>query len=359
MRIGILTFHFAYNYGAILQAYALSTYLSKCGHDVKIINYFPDELRHLYTLNPFIVSRKKEVLAKIKKLPRCAKQFRLFEKFKANDLPCTEEISRENLSKCNNSFDVFIVGSDQVWNNRILADIAPYFLTFVEDNKTKISYAASFGSIDISKEYKYSLSAYLEKFNTISVREKEAVCLLDDVGITSVAVVDPVFLLNRKEWLSLVSNIAVSKNIKKYIFYYILEPDAKLDEYVKSRAKEEGKVIIVVHPTCERLSSIKEAVYLNNVGPKEFLSLLINAEIVVTNSFHATAFAAMFGIEVMNMASPKRLARSKSLIGELCHEYNPVQGEIHLLEDMVSQESVEFSAKSAKEFLDKSIKKYE
>lgn len=353
MRIGILTFHFAYNYGAMLQAYALSEYLSKCGHDVKIINYYPDELRHLYTLNPFVASRKREVIEKFKKFPSCARQFRRFEKFKNEELPCTEEISRDHLSQCNNRYDAFIVGSDQVWNNRILENVTPYFLDFVDDKKKKISYAASFGSVDISERYKRSLPVYLEKFDKISVREKEAVRLLDGVGISSISVVDPVFLLNRKEWLSLISSISVSK--ERYLFYYALEADAKLDEYVKCRAKREDKKMVVVHPTCEKVSNIKEAVYLNDVGPKEFLSLLVNADTVITNSFHATAFAAMFGIEVLNMASPSRLARSRGLIEELCHEYNSVQGEIHLLKNMISQDSIDSASMFAKEFLAKSI----
>lgn len=359
MKIGILTFHFAYNYGAMLQAYALSTYLSKCGYDVKIINYFPDELKHLYTLNPFIAVSKKEVLGKIKKLSRCVKQFRMFDEFKNNDLLCTYEVRKEDLRRCNDLFDVFIVGSDQVWSHKILTDVTPYFLNFVESNKIKISYAASFGSVNISKEYKDMLPVYLENFKAISVREEDAVRLLKNIGIDSEAVIDPVFLLDRKEWVSLANKNAVLKNKKKYIFYYILEANVKLDEYVRKKAKEEKCDIVIVHPTCERLSGIKEAVYLDEVGPKEFLGLLINAKIVVTNSFHATAFAAMFGIEVMNMGAPERLARVKSLVGRLCSEYNPIEGEIHLSSNIVSKDSLTKLVKTSKEFLNNSINEYE
>lgn len=359
MKIGILTFHFAYNYGAMLQAYALSTYLSKCGYDVKIINYFPDELRHLYTLNPFIAVSKKEVLGKIKKLPRCVKQFRMFDEFKNNDLLCTYEVRREDLRRCNDLFDVFIVGSDQVWSHKILTDVTPYFLNFAENNKIKISYAASFGSVNISKEYRDMLPVYLEKFKAISVREEDAVGLLKNIGIDSEAVIDPVFLLERKEWIALANDNAVLKNKKKYIFYYILEANVKLDEYVRKKAKEEKCDILIVHPTCERLSGIKGAVYLDEVGPKEFLGLLINAKIVVTNSFHATAFAAMFGIEVMNMGSPERMARVKSLVGRLCSEYNPIEGEIHLSSNIVSKDSLTKLVKTSKEFLNNSINEYE
>lgn len=358
MKIGILTFHFAYNYGAMLQAYALSTYLSKCGYDVKIINYFPDELKHLYTLNPFIAASKKEVLGKIKKLPRCVKQFKMFDEFKNNDLLCTYEVRREDLRRCNDLFDIFIVGSDQVWSHKILTDVTPYFLDFAENNKIKMSYAASFGSANISKKYRDMLPVYLENFKAISVREEDAVGLLKNIGIDSEAVIDPVFLLERKEWILLANNNVVLKN-KKYIFYYILESNAELDEYVRKRAKEEKCAIVIVHPTCERLSGIREAIYLDEIGPKEFLGLLINAKIVVTNSFHATAFSIMFGIEVMNMGSSERLARVKSLVGKLCSEYNPVEGEIHLSSNFVSMDSLAKLVETSKNFLNNSINEYE
>lgn len=348
MRIGILTFHFAYNYGAMLQAYALSTYLSMCGHEVKIINYFPDELKHLYSINPLVSVRKKEILEKIKKIPRCLKQYRRFEEFKNKDLLCTERIKRDDLIKCNDFFDTFIVGSDQVWNDDILIDINPYLLSFVSDKKVKISYAASFGKESLSDNMAGLLKKALPEFNAISVREKWGVLSLKSLGIDAIEVADPVFLLEKKYWCGLSRYV---KTPERFLLCYSLERDIRIDKEVQDQVKQKDIPAIIIHSTCERIVVSDGAKYLYNIGPREFLYLILNAEVIITNSFHATAFSIILDKEVINISSRKRMARAKNLLNGLHCSYLAEPEHLHYIPEMETKELIMEISDSAQFFL--------
>ncbi|MGG5317324.1 polysaccharide pyruvyl transferase family protein [Enterococcus sp. AZ072] len=311
MKIGIMTFHFAYNYGAALQAYGLCTFLRKNGYDAMIIDYMPKELEHLYTLNPFCVSRKKEIFSKLKKYFHCKKQFKKFDNFlEKNDL-CTDKIDRDKLSNLNNIFDVFIVGSDQIWNPKILTDSAPYYLDFVTSDRRKIAYAASFGVNKLSPENFEKSKENLKQFDWISIREKSGVDIVNNVDINAELISDPVFLLDKDDWELLENPVDIPKH---FIFYYALEYNADLDRKAIELSQQEKAKIVIVHSTCERISKISDGIRMDNIGPEEFLYLMRNAAYVITDSFHATAFGLIFSKNIINISSETRSMRAKNLL---------------------------------------------
>ena len=166
MKIGILTFQFAHNYGALLQAYALKCYLNQLGYDVSIINYTPEKLRKEYSMNPFAYSKNLKVLLSLSlRNYRRRKQNRLFTQFQNNELGLRQRIlTSEELITAMNTYDVVSVGSDQVWNTNITGDIKSYFLE-KEVQAHKISYAASFGTDSICTYQKNAVNECLPLYS--------------------------------------------------------------------------------------------------------------------------------------------------------------------------------------------------
>lgn len=348
MKIGIMTFHFAYNYGAALQAYGLCTFLRKNGYDAQIIDYMPKELKHLYTLNPFCVSRKKEVIGKMKKFFYCRQQFRLFDEFLEKNNLCTVKITREELGNLNSDFDIFIVGSDQIWNPNILKDSAPYYLDFVNSSKRKIAYAASFGVKNLSPEESSKTKKYLEKFDWISVREESGVEIVKNCGIDAELISDPVFLLGREDWRQLERAVDVPE---RFIFYYALEYNESLDNKAIELSKKENAKVVIVHSTCERISKISDGIRLDNVGPEEFLFLMRSAICIVTDSFHATAFGLIFSKKLINISSETRSIRAKNLLRNLGLGGCISDSGIFISEDEILKEKVDQMGVSASDSL--------
>ena len=211
MKIKTITCHDVYNTGASLQAYALSAYLKKLGHDVEIIDYKPDYLKH-YELwgvrNPKFDRLILREIYNILKLPgrikdRLSKRKKAFDSFTKTYLPVTSMTfhTNEELKRANVSADVFFAGSDQIWNTIFKNGKDPaFYLDFASSDAICASYAASFATEDVAEEYKSVVSTWLNKMDYISVREKSAIGILERLGIHGgQQVVDPVFLLNRQD----------------------------------------------------------------------------------------------------------------------------------------------------------------
>lgn len=297
MIIYTITCHDVYNYGASLQAYALMKYLGKLGNDVQIIDYKPEYLSkhyYLWSINPKF---KRNIITKgiyllIKVPGRIARRFerrkREFDKFKKYYLKVTPNrySSNEELKKLSPEADLYIAGSDQIWNPLFENGRDPaFFLDFAPNDKKKISYAASFSVDDVPEEYRVMMSKYLKKLDAISVREQSGVEVLKQLGVNNgKMVLDPVFLLTEQEWSKL-----CDKNIDdKYIFVYDFDKNGKIKEAALSLAHKYN-LKIYSGLKCEYADKTFE-----DFGPKQFLSLVKNAEFVVTNSFHATAFSVIF-----------------------------------------------------------------
>lgn len=298
MKVGILTFHNAINYGAILQVYALKHSVQKIGLSAEVINY-----QNIH-VSDMAKKRKIKKYLNPKKIAKFLlldipfnKKIKSFGDFSKKYLELNEKIiSREDLKILNNKYDKFIVGSDQVWNIKITNYDTTYMLDFVEENYKKTSYAASIGIKDLNEKDKNYFKHNLNKFSNISVRENEAKNLLYTNELVEKSkiihtVLDPTLLLNKEEWAN-TFNLAVTENQReKYMLVYAFLDYNYLKEIAIDIAKKKNLKIYWITASLEYDKKIK---YIRDSSPIQFLELFYHADYILTNSFHGTAFAINF-----------------------------------------------------------------
>lgn len=289
MNLGIITFHRALNYGAVLQAYALQRFLTEIEIDSRIIDYRCQEIEYFY--KPIKANPIKNTKMFIKECCFCmynkAKR-KKFISFLNRNLLLTPKIDTEvGLLNLNPLFDCFITGSDQVWNNRWTGMDGAFFLDFAE-NKKKNSYAASFGFSSVPQEYEERYKKYLSDFNFLSVRESDGVEIVKKLtGKNAVESIDPTCLISKEEWI----RVAKLPKEKDYVLLYLLEQSSYLESIAKELALRKGIKVITITDGFKRKKDIKKYGFL---GPDEFVGLFHNASYVVTNSFHGLMFSVIF-----------------------------------------------------------------
>lgn len=291
MRTGILTFHFADNYGAVLQAYSLKSYLDLCGErDVEIINYVSSHFQKAYSINPLKQSSLKLAIKAFIRYPAKIGQAKKFESFRKKDLGiCSMPVVELHSLK----YDKIIVGSDQVWNFSITYNDINYFLPI--SGPLKYAYAASANNSFVGDEYYDQIKNLLGEFDSISVREKQLKEILNDrFYIKCDVVLDPVFLLPKSFWEKECK--AVRGIPSKYILVYALERNPRLENTAKKLRNNLGIPVFVIHPLATHVFTVGKL--LVNIGPREFIELIRNATVVVSNSFHAFAFSMIFSREI-------------------------------------------------------------
>lgn len=281
-NIGIVTFCNANNYGAVLQAYGLSQYLNK-ENEVEFLNI---------KFNPKVETSQKEIMEKntlSKKIIGKIKKMK-FEEFRKNNLRISNQVIHgdKDSNDIQDKYDYYIVGSDQVWNTDITNKTKAFFLDF-EKSKPKIAYAASYGRENINVTEKEWSKECLKDFKAVSVREKEsAIYLNQELKIDSKVVCDPVFLLDKQEWID--KNNLRNKN-KSYILVYYMESNSTLESIIANIRKKYDFPIIAIKGGIQGINGVK---HIDGLGPKDFLDIVYNAKIVITNSFHALAFSIIF-----------------------------------------------------------------
>lgn len=318
MRVYTITFHCAHNYGAMLQAFALQNYLIKEGYESKIIDFRPLKFREAYEIKIFSrnFSAKKTVVNLLTYFIRF-KKYKKFNEFMNRYLQLTEK-TYYTVEELNNNFpqcDIVISGSDQVWNPEISL-LEPYYLDFGDNIVKKVSYAASFGVSEIDKKYTDTIKKYISNVNEISVREIQGKNIVEQLCNKKAEVVlDPVFLLDEKEWEELIIKPRLKK---KYVLIYSLEINNQLINVATKIANKENLEIIILNPTSSLKSIIKSRVYkgkkIMGVGPQEYLGLIKYAEFVVTNSFHGTAFSLIFNKNFITVPHTTRNSRIESIL---------------------------------------------
>lgn len=294
MKIGILTFHWADNYGAVLQAYALTRWINK--HTMvsaELVNYICEEPAKIY--KPFnfsyngIKSYIRGTLRCIKNFPRWKKRHGKFVAFRKR-IPLSKPISKKQLLNASIDYDIWITGSDQVWNCDIAGeDIDIYDLSFVKKGM-RTSYAASSGILDQTNEKHKRLIEEIKNFDEISVREKSTQQFLKKYLNKEVCqVVDPTMLLNKKEWMKIIPENRFYK--KPYILVYCIAYDEQLVN-TSLRMAEMLDLDIVVCGDIKELRHKAKSFY--SVSPEEFLNLFYYSDFVIASSFHATVFSIIF-----------------------------------------------------------------
>lgn len=320
MRIKTITCHNVYNLGASLQAYALAAYLQGQGHEVQIIDYQPLYLRH-YRLtgvpNPRYDKPFLREAYQIAKFPGrlydrlTSKRKKAFDRFTAEYLPVTQTSYSDvtALRATPPEADLYIAGSDQIWNPLFRNGKDPaFFLDFVPEGKRRISYAASFAVEKLEKQDADRMKPWLEQLDAVAVRESSGVALLADMGIKGVQVVDPVFLLPKAAW----EQLAIQPAMQDYILVYDFDNSPKIKEIAQAISRQTGKKIVSLFPV-----EWADAVWAN-AGPCDFLGAVQNAGLVLSNSFHATAFSLIFQKDFYVVNRTEGInARMKDLVGDL------------------------------------------
>ena len=284
MKIGILTFHFAVNYGAVMQAWALCTYLRRQGHDAVIVDYNPRAQRYPWWLIALYGAwRKRSPQFFWRKV-----QFRRF--------------IRKHLVASNEACDAYIVGSDQVWNIDYFRDAkgefdGHYFLGFVPSDKCRISYAASIGEGRWAGD-RERLQKYLVEFDAISVREPFAKKVLMETGFPNVTVVpDPTALLCQEDYFQLLGRPRQRDGY--VVFAYVLTEREKCFEILEKVLEERpDSVVRLVTLRDDGLLTGDSRIRKVAPSPVEWMREIASADLVLTDSFHGTMLSLIFNREL-------------------------------------------------------------
>lgn len=314
-KVSLITVFDVGNFGTYLQALATAVALQQLGCETEIVHYerpFKNTillrrhfiLRHLYYLY-FRLRGYDGILF----THRCRKFVSRYTKI------TKPYFSIDQLKRNAPQADIYLTGSDQVWNtdhNRGIDEA--YYLTYAQKGKKKVAYAASIGQDTIPEEYKERTKELLCQYSAISVRESKAVELLAGIGIKATHVVDPTLLLNKEQWMQYSSRRLVNDD---YLLVYSVEPteyDVKVSQVAERIAKAKNLKIISVSnfgedkriPGCDK--------YYDFALPQEFLSLMANASYVVASSFHGTAFAINFNRQFITITPGAFSSRIASLL---------------------------------------------
>lgn len=236
-----------------------------------------------------------------------------FIAFRNQELQLSDKVytTPEELRELNSRYDCFITGSDQLWNCETEINY-PFYLGFVNEKKKRISYAPSFGSDSIPQKFEEEVTQLLNRYEKLSVREKSGADIVERLTGKKISVViDPVFLHTEEQW---VKKLGLKKRKgKKTVFVYTTEKSFTLNLAVKRFQKEHLHYEVY---TPFAIPGVRAKI-LKDIGPKEFLDYVYNADFIITNSFHATAFALIFEKPFCAVKHSTRFARVRDLLSEL------------------------------------------
>lgn len=304
-RVGIITFHAAYNYGSMLQAYALQQTLLNLGYDAEIINMRTErqkaQYRHFVSIkdNPNLRSIIKSLAYLPFKNGMESKALK-FESFMRNYMKLSPEVNEESI-KSLKEYGSYISGSDQIWNPNCGDFSWNYLLDFTPNGANRISYAASMGpspSSVLTRLDGGGIDKYvklLKRYSHISVREEGTKKVVGQLlpGAKPIVTIDPTLLLEGKQWNEMVNGEPLVKG--KYIFFY--NPIYVPATYKAARKLSRATGLKVITSNVAKINALvkyPEFKLRLDAGPLEFLNLIKNAECVIGHSFHLMVFSILF-----------------------------------------------------------------
>lgn len=313
-RVGIITFYYNnYNYGGLLQAYALQQAIENLGYDCNQIAYNKAESawqkwNRRLRQNP--LSYVKKIMKKVENKryqqalsgdnpsfqQAIKERGECFNSFIKQIKHTTNTYNQKTITQCLDQFDMIITGSDQVWNWDFGGK--NFFLDFVPDSVRKIAYAASMGKNSWADKECKTILPLLNRMDYISVRENQTELYLNKITDKQVyKVVDPTLLIDKEIWTLVAGERIVEE---EYIFVYLLGANIKHRESIRNYANLVNKKIVTlpcIDPYNQELMKADADfgdISLYKVGPKEFISLIHFASYVFTDSFHGTVFSIIF-----------------------------------------------------------------
>lgn len=364
MKAALITIVDNVNFGTYLQAYATYRKLEERGYDVMVVNYERPYLTPLIEVKKNIKNPKWNILRKV----AYAAIYLIIEPFMRWNLKrflianckmtkcCKTELE---ISSSVEGYDVFVTGSDQVWNTVHNYGIdRNFFWAGIEGRK--YSYAASIGIEHFPDEQKEEIFQMLKQYHAISVRENSAVKCLSEIGIDNVVqVLDPTLLLRGTDWNSIQKS--KHKKTEPYLLVYSVEPKRIyfLKEQAQAIAKEKGLKIYVVCPSLKFKKDLGADKVFNFSTVDDFLYLFANADFVVVSSFHGTAFSLNFNKEFITVSSGAFNSRVFSLLSlvELTERYTTDKilssNELRSIDYNRVNSILDFERKKSETFLDK------
>jgi hypothetical protein len=315
MKVGVLTFHRATNYGTALQAFATVAALKAMGYNAELIDYRPAYIERTVRVRRLRNAKSPKEIASIllnrmvyghQQNDKIQRFLEFCEQFPQGSMVCE---TTEDVAQAARQYDAVISGSDQLWNENITGNDLTYFLPF--PHPKKISFASSFGVSSISEERKSVIGPHLRDFAHWALREETAVRLTQTLVEPSDSaklhrVVDPTLLLDADSWKQQM-NAAMNLPKDGYILTYYMIETPILRAVTERLQKQTGLPVVNLKPS-KRQVLCREGKNLMWAGPREFLSCYAGAKYVVTNSFHGTAFAINFQVPMYVAPLPVSMA---------------------------------------------------
>lgn len=296
-KIGILTWTRYWNYGTLLQAYAIYTAVRERCADTYLIDYAPssksklyNQIRYLNSLSLYFGKIRSTLYDKFiaDQSSLVSKREKMRHFIESNTVMTGTAFTPEELKNVTAGFDTLICGSDQIWTP--VSFHPEYYLSFAPDSVRKIAYAPSFGVNRISGGKKRMIARLLRRFDSLSVREEQGREIVRQLTGQDVFVAaDPVLLLPREHWES----VAVKPQMTRpYVFCYILESD-KVYPIAEKYAGENGLNILMINESRIETGAVPDEI-ITDASPEEFVGLIMSAEYVVTDSYHGLLFSLLF-----------------------------------------------------------------
>lgn len=318
MKVGILTYHACFNYGACLQAYALQTTIKKLGYKCEIIDYQSDILRNISDVFSKKPTNVREIIKNITRFPyrrQLLERQRMFEEFINNKLELSQLCRTEkDVEKQAEEYDCIVCGSDQTWNldPSVRYQNAVYFLNFPKHQR-RISYATSFGQwVEKAPQHEEEFLPWVKGYDALSMREQSGVEYLQSKGLNCELVVDPTLLLEKKYYDAICRERLIDE---PYVLLFTWNGAKDATEIAKKIAQQtHAKPIYIVAPPRAMFSGVERKL---DVGPCEFLSLIRYADYIVTNSFHGTVFSIIYQKKFVSVVTGHVDKRRESLMEHL------------------------------------------
>ncbi len=322
MKIALITIHKVTNYGAVLQAYATKIALSKYGK-VSTIDYHSQHLAHHMDMIRFELSVHgvKMLAHDLLNLPQRYRLLSRFKKFIELNMNLTSQVNSVQLEKGElNHFDIYVCGSDQIWNPGVVTSEGNidsiFFLSFVKNMGKKFSFASSIGHHQYSETEKAEVKNLLSDFKMISVRESDGQKKLQEILPERDIhhVVDPTLLLSKKEWYT-DFKIEDNEPKEKYILVYSVPRTELIKKAIEFFSKKLNLKVVAIDRMLLPITKVDK--HVRTAGPKEFIELYAKASFVITDSFHGTCFAVNFEKPFACISANERANRQESLLSLL------------------------------------------
>ena len=327
MKVGILTFHRATNYGTALQAFATQKGIKKLGVETEIIDYRPEYIERTLRVRKLSNAKSLKEVASIivngvlypgmaKRKSENFKQF--FKLMQVSDKVCYDT---KGVAKVAQEYDAVVSGSDQLFNRNVTGNDTTYFLPF--EHRCKLTFASSFGERALSTDRIEEIAPFFSNFDSLSVREKTALSIMSEIKKVNpdsknpTSVLDPTFLLSKEEWDEYADKSLSLPNDGYILTYYMLDTPLMREITAKLQQKT-GLKIVNIKPSKKQVI-LHQGKNLSYAGPAQFLECYKNASYVVTNSFHGTAFAINYGIPFFTSTLPVSMAGEvNSRLSDIC-----------------------------------------